>query len=206
MGALYDVAVIGGGPAGLTAASIGARHALATVLFDEQPTLGGQIYRGVDKSSAFRSRIVGGEYRRGVALIEALRQSGATVVSDASVWAIERRSDEPQGFFDVGVAYGSTSVREVRFVQARAIILATGALERPFPIPGWTLPGVMTVGAAQTLLKSSGLVPQGSVVLAGLGPLLWLYAAQLLDAGASIDAILETTPRRNFLSAVPYAP
>jgi len=196
MGALYDVAVIGGGPAGLTAASIGARHALATVLFDEQPTLGGQIYRGVDKSSAFRSQIVGGEYRRGVALIEALRQSGATVVSDASVWAIERRSDEPQGFFDVGVTYGSASVREVRFVQARAIILATGALERPFPIPGWTLPGVLSAGAAQILLKAHGVVAEGNVVLAGTGPLLWLLARQYLDAGVAIAALLDTTPRR----------
>ena len=80
------------------------------------------------------------------------------------------------------------------------MILATGALERPFPIPGWTLPGVMTAGAAQTMLKSSGLVPDGQTVIAGQGPLLWLLAAQILRLGGRIDRILDTTERRNYLA------
>lgn len=79
-------------------------------------------------------------------------------------------------------------------VQAAAILLATGAQERPWPIRGWTLPGVMTVGAAQTLLKAAGLAPASDVVLAGSGPLLWLYASQLLRAGRRIQAIIDTTP------------
>jgi bacterioferritin-associated ferredoxin len=90
-------------------------------------------------------------------------------------------------------------------LRARRVILATGALERPFPIPGWTLPGVMTAGAVQTLLKASGIVPEGRIVLAGTGPLLWLLAAQLLRAGGRIEALLDTTPRRNFLRAWPSA-
>ena len=75
---------------------------------------------------------------------------------------------------------------------------------RPFPVPGWTLPGVMTVGAAQILLKSSGLVPHGRTVLAGCGPLLWLLAWQYLNAGLCIDAILDTTPRA--IRAIRHAP
>ncbi len=67
-------------------------------------------------------------------------------------------------------------------VQATAILLATGAQERPWPVPGWTLPGVMNVGAAQTLLKSAALVPGADTVIAGSGPLLWLYASQLIRA------------------------
>jgi hypothetical protein len=78
-------------------------------------------------------------------------------------------------------------------------------MERPFPFPGWTLPGVLTVGAAQTLLKSTGDHLPGGVVLAGTGPLLWLLAAQYLRAGAAIEAILDTTPRNNWLSAVRHA-
>ena len=85
------------------------------------------------------------------------------------------------------------------------MILATGALERPFPIPGWTLPGVMTAGAAQTMLKSSGLVPDRPTVIAGQGPLLWLLAAQILRLGGRIDRILDTTERRNYLAALPHA-
>src|SRR6202021_2116982 len=82
-------------------------------------------------------------------------------------------------------------------VAARHILLATGAIERPVPIPGWTLPGVMTVGAAQILLKTADLVPDGRAVLAGQGPLLYLAALQLARAGAPPAAILETTPHRN---------
>ena len=79
-------------------------------------------------------------------------------------------------------------------VSARRILLATGAVERPVPIPGWTLPGVMAVGAAQILLKTADLVPAGRIVLAGQGPLLYLFAAQLIRAGAPPSVILETTP------------
>ncbi|MGE9115736.1 FAD/NAD(P)-binding oxidoreductase, partial [Escherichia coli] len=81
-------------------------------------------------------------------------------------------------------------------------ILATGAQERPFPIPGWTLPGVMTAGAAQILLKTSGVVPDGEIVLAGCGPLLWLLAAQYLRANAKIACVLDTTPRSNWTKAI----
>jgi NADPH-dependent 2,4-dienoyl-CoA reductase/sulfur reductase-like enzyme len=85
-------------------------------------------------------------------------------------------------------------------------VLATGALERPFAIPGWTLPGVMTAGAAQIALKASGLVPEGRVVIAGSGPLLYLLTAQLIEAGAMVSAVLDTTPKSNWLKAAPRAP
>ncbi|MGE9126227.1 NAD(P)/FAD-dependent oxidoreductase, partial [Escherichia coli] len=91
-------------------------------------------------------------------------------------------------------------------ISADAVILATGAQERPFPIPGWTLPGVMTAGAAQILLKTSGVVPDGEIVLAGCGPLLWLLAAQYLRANAKIACVLDTTPRSNWTKAIGYLP
>ena len=87
-------------------------------------------------------------------------------------------------------------------IAARRILLATGAIERPVPLPGWTLPGVMTVGAAQILLKTAGLVPEGRAVLAGQGPLLYLAALQLARAGAPPLAVLETTPRENYAAAL----
>ena len=192
MSAIYDVVVIGAGPAGLAAATVSARHALATVLFDEQSQPGGQIYRALTTSPATRIAILGDDYARGAARIDAFRQSGATYVPDATVWAATNRDD---GLHEVGVSYGVPAARNVRSVLARAVIIATGALERPFPIPGWTLPGVMSAGAAQVLLKASGIVAAGRVVLAGTGPLLWLVAAQYLDAGVEIDALLDTTPR-----------
>src|SRR3546814_8058168 len=89
---------------------------------------------------------------------------------------------------------------------ARNLLLATGAQERPFPIPGWTLPGVMTAGAAQILLKSSGAVAEGRVVLAGTGPLLWLLASQYLAVGGALAAILDTTPAANRPGALRHLP
>ncbi|NBX41500.1 MAG: hypothetical protein EBR15_08815, partial [Gammaproteobacteria bacterium] len=81
---------------------------------------------------------------------------------------------------------------------------AAGAMERPVPVPGWTLPGVMTCGAAQTLLKSTGAVPDGRFVLAGSGPLLLLLAAQLVRVGIKPAAILETRP--NYFPALRHLP
>jgi len=77
-------------------------------------------------------------------------------------------------------------------------------MERPFPIPGWTLPGVMTAGAAQILLKSAGVAPSQPVVLAGCGPLLYLLAWQYLRAGVRIGAIVDTTRRGDCLRALPH--
>ena len=90
--------------------------------------------------------------------------------------------------------------------RAGHVIVATGAQERPFPIPGWTLPGVMTAGAAQILLKSAALVPGPGTVVAGSGPLLYLVVAQFAAAGVRLDAVLDTTPRGRWRRAWRHAP
>lgn len=191
----YDIAVIGAGPAGLAAAATAARLGLTTVLFDEQPGPGGQIYRAVTETPLRTTKILGDEYWRGASLWSDFSASGATYAPGATVWSVSRERE-------VGVSIDGVA----RLVAARHVVIATGALERPFPIPGWTLPGVMTAGAAQILLKTGGLVGQGRVVLAGCGPLLWLIAWQYLNAGKTIDAILDTTPRANWSAAWPHLP
>jgi len=177
----YDVAVVGAGPAGLAAATVCARAGLVTVLFDEQASPGGQIYRAITTSAVKRGTVLGADYWAGAGLTEKFLASGAQYVPGATVWNLTRERE-------LGVSVAGAA----RMLNAERVILATGALERPFPIPGWTLPGVMTAGAGQILLKSSGLVPDGRTVIAGCGPLLWLIAWQYLNAGARIDAILET--------------
>jgi NADPH-dependent 2,4-dienoyl-CoA reductase/sulfur reductase-like enzyme len=191
----YDLIVIGGGPAGLAAASTAARAGLATVLFDENPGVGGQIYRGITANPVRNRAILGDDYWAGSALATEAKASGATIVNGATVWSLDRS-------LTVGVSIAG----ETRLVQAGRVVIATGSLERPFPIPGWTLPGVMTAGGMQTMLKAQGLVPTGRTVMAGNGPLLWLLAAQILRAGGKIEAILETTNALNWLRAAMHLP
>ena len=189
----YDVAVIGAGPAGVAAAASCANAGLSTVLFDEQASAGGQIYRSIGETPIADQAVLGPSYWRGTSLIDAFRSSRAQYVPGATVWSLTRERE-------IGVSLGGGS----QLTSARRVIICTGALERPFPIPGWTLPGVMTAGAAQILLKSAGLVPAGQTIIAGCGPLLWLIAWQYLNAGARLTALLDTTPAENRTRALPH--
>jgi len=194
-----DVVVVGAGPAGMAAATLCARRGLATTLVDEHASVGGRIYCGITDCPPDRRERLGADYARGAMLAAAFTASGTTHLARTSVWGIFPR---PDAHIDVALASGQSA----ELAPARALILATGAHERPFPIPGWTLPGVMNAGAAQVLLKTAGLVPRGHVVLAGCGPLIWRVAAQLLAAGVAIDALIETTPRRRLGRVLSYAP
>ncbi|MBL8673514.1 MAG: FAD-dependent oxidoreductase, partial [Rhodospirillales bacterium] len=187
----YDLVVVGAGPAGMAAASSSAGLGLSTIILDEQPSPGGQIYRAVTESPLRgdrRASALGASYWRGSDLARGLTASGATHVANATVWSVSRDADD--GVREIAVSLNGRS----RMLRAPAVILATGAQERPVPIPGWTLPGVMTAGAAQILLKTSALVPAGRAVLAGSGQLHWMLAAQLSRIGAAPATILDTTP------------
>jgi NADPH-dependent 2,4-dienoyl-CoA reductase/sulfur reductase-like enzyme len=189
------LAVIGGGPAGLAAAATAAELGLQVTLIDEQSTPGGQIFRGIENADKAISAILGQDYGRGTALIQSFRKSGATYRARSDVWVVTPERDV--GVVSSGVA---------RMIEAERIIVATGSMERAVPFPGWTLPGVMTVGAGQILLKQEGMVPNAGIVLAGIGPLLLLVACQYLRAGVAIQALLDMTPMSNYLHALPHLP
>lgn len=176
----FDLAIIGAGPAGMAAAQEAAAHGLQVALLDEQARAGGQIYRDVDRVAPLRGDILGKDYTDGARLTAGLSAEGIRHISDAVVWAIE------DGFRISYTKYGRGAQ-----VSADRVLIATGALERPMPLPGWTLPGVMTAGAGQILLKQSGVLARRAV-LVGSGPLLYLIAAQMVRAGTPPLAMLET--------------
>jgi NADPH-dependent 2,4-dienoyl-CoA reductase/sulfur reductase-like enzyme len=197
--ATVDLAIVGAGPAGLAAAATAAGLGLSVLMLDENPGVGGQIYRAIAANPVQDKALLGADYWRGEALARAAAASTAQHAAGAIVWSV---SPLDGAGYEIGVSMAGRS----RIIAAGEVMLATGALERPFPIPGWTLPGVMSCGGAQTALKASGLVPDGRVVIAGCGPLLWLIAWQYLNAGVSIAAILDTTTRANWLAALPHLP
>lgn len=195
----YDIAIVGAGPAGLSAAARAAELGLSVLLVDENPAPGGQIYRAITTTPVADRSVLGEDYWKGGALVSRLERTDAAYAPGCTVWSV---APAEAGGFELGLSLAG----QARLVSAGQVILATGAQERPFPIPGWTLPGVMTAGAAQIALKASGLVPSGRTVIAGCGPLLYLLAGQLAAAGANIVAVLDTTPRRNGLTALAAFP
>lgn len=189
-----DLIILGAGPAGMAAAARAADLGLSVLLLDEQPRPGGQIWREVGRAAALRGALLGKDYTAGAAFVRGLDHPGITHVAGASVWQVER---------DGTVAFSRDGAAQV--VRGRRVLLANGALERPMPLPGWTLPGVMTAGAAQILLKASGIVAERAVLM-GSGPLLYLVAAQMVRAGTPPLALVETQTRGDALRAARHLP
>ena len=190
-----DLAIVGAGPAGMAAAVEAAGHGLKVCVLDDQPEPGGQIYRAVERAGPEMDAVLGEDYAAGRALAASFRAAGVDYRPGSMVWRIDP---------DPRIAYSRAGRGET--VAADRVLIAAGAMERAMPIPGAARPRVMGAGAAQSLLKASGLVPDGRVVLAGTGPLLLLVAAQLARAGADVAAVLGTGNWRNHLDAAPFLP
>lgn len=175
-----DLLIVGAGPAGLAAAVEARAHGLSVLVLDENAAPGGRIWQALERRGASDA-----EEDAGLDLIAQFHGCGADARFQATVWAIE-----PDG--QVFWSAGSTA----HVCQAQRILVATGTTERPVPIPGWTLPAVMTAGAAQIALKTGGLIPKRSTWIAGQGPLVLLYAVQALRAGGDIAGIIDLSTAR----------
>ncbi len=190
----FDLLVIGAGPAGLAAAVSARELGLSVGVVDEQAAPGGQIYRAIEQVEAEgRAAALGEDYRRGGELVRAFRAGGATYFAAHNVWQVER---DGRVFASDGAAS--------RMLRGSRLLIAVGAMERPVPIRGWTLPGVMTVGAAQILHKSADLVPDEGTWIAGSGPLVLHFAAEIVAAGGKLAGILDTTTATNQRQAVAH--
>ena len=177
-----EMLVVGGGPAGLAAARAAALAGAQVLLLDERPHPGGQYFKQVATSRAgpFEGDA---QSRRGGELIAEVAALGVTLRQDATVWGAFRPRQ-------IAAVIGGASF----LVEPRQVVLATGAYERGVPMPGWTLPGFMTTGAAQTLVRSYRVLPGRRVLVAGNGPLNLQFAAELIAAGAEVVAVVEAAP------------
>jgi NADP-dependent aldehyde dehydrogenase len=195
----YDVAVVGGGPAGLAATVATARLGRRVVLIDAGAQLGGQYWRHPDLSSAGAHDHAG---HRDWEVFEALterirrhRQTGAAVhLAATQVWFIEPPGPDtgaPAWTLHLAPTCGVQDDRMPRTVRADRLILAPGCYDRQLPIPGWDLPGVMAAGGVQALLKGQRTLAGKRAVVAGTGPFLLPVAAQLARNGAKVVAVCE---------------
>lgn len=186
----HDLLIIGAGPAGISAATEARAHGLSVQVLDENAAPGGRIWQALESRAAKDQDDIDGQHA-----LRQFRACGADAHWRATVWAIE--PDGTVFWSEDAAAYTA---------QAKFIMLCTGTTERPMPIPGWTLPGVMTVGAAQIALKTSGLLPTGATWIAGQGPLLLLYTVQALRAGGRIAGILDLSDGTAPLRALRHLP
>lgn len=190
----YDVAVVGAGPAGLTAATTMAGRGLRVVLLDAGPRPGGQYFRHHDDASA-------DSYGAG---FRALRSALAGHVGSGDldhrprhqVWTVERTDS---GFSIHALEESDGEPRPWR-TTAGALVVATGAHDRHVPFPGWDLPGVVAAGGAQALLKGSGVLVGRRIVVAGSGPFLLPVASGLAEGGATVVGVYEAARPTRYLA------
>lgn len=179
MSAAFDVVVVGAGPGGIAAAVTAAEAGLQVCLLDNNQSTGGQIWRGLRAETA-RGDSHGRQF---------LHWTNRLRKTDCEVWTEVQVIDRPAPH-----TLRIERETEVRDVEFRRLIVATGARERFLPFPGWTLPGVVGAGGLQALVKSGLDVRGKRVVIAGTGPLLLAIAAGLADAGAQIIGVYEQAP------------
>lgn len=183
--ASFDLAIIGGGPAGQAAAEQAARAGLSVVMIDEQARMGGQILRQPPLSFRVANWLPGSVYaqlKSQLARVEAM--AGIAWRGRTSVVGLFRDGEAGFRLILSGPDGGDQQV------AAQRVLIAAGCYDLPVALPGWTLPGVMSAGGVQAFVKSQQLVPGERFVLAGTHPLQLLVAAQLLHANAAIAAVL----------------
>lgn len=181
----YDLIIVGAGPSGLSAAIEAAKRGLKVVVFDENCKPGGQLFKQIHKffgSKEHKAKIRG--LVIGEQLLKEADEAGVKVVLDATVIGMYQDKE-------ITVRIGE----EIHHYKGDSIIIATGAAENMVTFDGWTLPGVIGAGAAQTMMNLHGVKPGNKILMLGSGNVGLVVSFQLLQAGCEVVALVDAAPR-----------
>jgi NADPH-dependent 2,4-dienoyl-CoA reductase/sulfur reductase-like enzyme len=190
------VVIVGAGPAGVRAAETLVAAGIKPIVLDENARWGGQIYRQPPAHGAFQRS------KKALYGFEANKADTLHASMAALLPHLDYRPDTLAWACEPGRLDTLHAGREISVPFSR-LIIASGATDRVLPVPGWTLPGVYTLGGAQVALKSQGCAIGERIVLTGTGPLLYLVAYQYVKAGAQVVAVLDTSPLAQQVAAAP---
>ena len=181
----FDVVIIGSGPAGLMTARTFIGKGLKVVLIDERSSLGGQYFKQLAEShSLIKDSLSDYQYKRGSELIKEINDSEIELKLGNTVIAAEKIS---KNLINISLL----CKEKIESINTKRLVVCAGAYEIAIPFPGWTRTSVITTGAAQSLLRSYRINAGQKIVIAGNGPLNFQLAAELLDNGANIIAVIE---------------
>ncbi|MDY5578139.1 MAG: FAD-dependent oxidoreductase [Lachnospiraceae bacterium] len=181
----YDLIIVGAGPAGLSAAIEAAKKGIKVIVFDENEKPGGQLFKQIHKffgSKEHKAKIRG--YKIGEELLKEANDAGVEVVLNATVAGLYQEKE-------VTVRIGD----EMCHYKGDAIIIATGAAENMVTFRGWTLPGVIGAGAAQTMMNLHGVKPGEKILMLGTGNVGLVVSYQLIQCGCEVVALVDAAPR-----------
>lgn len=187
-----ELLIIGSGPAGLSAAIEAAKAGVKTLVVDSNPVVGGQLFKQIHKFFGSSFHHAG---TRGIDIgSDMLKQCKELGVE---IWV----NSLAMGLFDdnvVGIDHKTgTDDHELVKIKAEKIVIATGASENAIRFPGWTLPGVMGAGAAQTMINVNRVLPGKKILMVGTGNVGLIVSYQLMQAGAEIVGLVEALPHIN---------
>ena len=181
----FDLIIVGAGPSGLSAAIEAAKRGLNVVVFDENEKPGGQLFKQIHKffgSKEHRAKERG--FMIGRQLLDEAEEVGVKVVLNATVIGLYQDKE-------VVVRFGD----EVQHYKGDTVLIATGAAENMVTFPGWTLPGVIGAGAAQTMMNLHGVLPGKKVLMLGSGNVGLVVSFQLMQCGCEVVALVDAAPR-----------
>jgi NADPH-dependent 2,4-dienoyl-CoA reductase/sulfur reductase-like enzyme len=195
MNDIFDVLIVGMGPSGLAAAIELSRLGVHVGIIDDNPEPGGQVYRQMSPEFKITDHgFMGIKHKKGQQLIDDFNaiRNRCTIYSNAYVWGC---------FF--GNSLSLIRDNKISLVKYKKLLLCEGAMERPLPFPGWTLPGVMTLGGLQRLVLHERVLPGQRILLAGCSPLLLPVAANITKAGGHVLAMCDSVPFQRYWKLIP---